>query len=536
MFIKFQNKILTVEDHSKNNEFSFYFHGYVIWNDKLYLDNEFTQILIKHISDESIFENIRNYNGCFVIIFIKNNVIHLLTDRWGTYPIFYNYNRNNLFISDNWKSILEYTGKEIRKDSAIDILNFGYVLGNKTLLEDIYEFEPHSIYTISFKDEEIRYEREDYWHLKYNFCKVNTKSKEKEFSEIWQHRLKIYIDHIIENGNTAYIPLSGGLDSRLLVNEFDRYQVNLYLMTFGSRSDNFEIKAATKVAQNLSKVKDHFILFLNKQSIPKFLEFEISTNRITNAIFSERILYYPDRIKNFCKYFIPGYSGDFMAGSHLKYKMLKWKTTDDLVEYILKYKSSDYTKHCAKKKNHYETIRKSLISSIALEDDLISSFVRWDLENRQRRYIIRSAFSDQKKIMNVFLPFFDHDLFDFFLNLPIDLLLNKKLYINSQLKHLYNNNPKLIKIKNRNKIQKKIKNNFLEEYTPKLKTKLKQFCGIKNSIDSEKWSDNMDWHKMFDHLELPEFMDKNILPERFFFPNLLYLYNISQVVKNLKQL
>ncbi|MDZ7778284.1 MAG: hypothetical protein U5L09_23030 [Bacteroidales bacterium] len=92
-----------------------------------------------------------------------------------------------------------------------------------------------------------------------------------------------------------------------------------------------------------------------------------------------------------------------------------------------------------------ETIKHSLMNSIPDSDDFISSFIRWDVEQRQRRYIARSAYQyKENNNTKVLLPFFDYELMDFFADLPFKYLWNARLYTNTQLKHLYENNRTLI--------------------------------------------------------------------------------------------
>ena len=142
--------------------------------------------------------------------------------------------------------------------------------------------------------------------------------------------------------------------------------------------------------------------------------------------------------------------------------------------------------------------------------------MRWFTEHDIRRYLIRSVLNETNAHGHLILPFFDYKLIDFFLELPVKLLINKRLYTNTQLKYLYTHHPELIKIRRarpKGKVQR-VGNAFLAEYGNKLKNKiLKSF---RDSQTDAQWDQSIDWYMIYGDVELPPFMD----PELILHPNL----------------
>jgi len=210
-----------------------------------------------------------------------------------------------------------------------------------------------------------------------------------------------------------------------------------------------------------------------------------------------------------------------------------WKNKSEIINYIIHFKSTPYLKELVKKNPEIKNkIVKRLFEVIPNSNNPISAFIRWDLEQRQRRYIARSAYANINSDVKVLLPFFDYSLMDFFIDLPFDLLWNTKLYINTQIKYLYKKNPQLIKAKRVGKTQKTIKYNFLYEYLPKIYDIILGLMGKQKKAKRNLYED-FDYSFLSNQIKLPDFN----IPDNFEnikYPiNRLYLYSISEAYKEL---
>lgn len=515
MFIEYSpNKIdITNFIPKPHTEINVLVRGYIIHHDKLYLGDENTEYIRRDYLETDFVSKVEKYNGCWqiVIVDISQKKLLIINDRWGTYPLFKLQNNEKLLISDNWRKLLPFSNRKPDKQSSYEMASFGYVMGNKTLIENIEDFPAHSISEYSIVENCVIYQENSYWHLKYKFQAANEKQKEKEFAELWQQQLAIYANAVKRLGNACYIPMSGGLDSRLLATEFDKYGINNYAMTFGSYEGYGEIEIAVKVISELNHSAEHYIQYLNQEVLEKLADSPQHCNRITTSYFGQMYLDYFYEIREKCQVIAPGFSGDFMGGSLIRNRMLKWKTNEDAINYILEQRSAPMVKAFYKNEKYKAYIEKAITSDYPKEDDVISNYVRWFLENDIRRYLIRSVIIEKAPHGHLILPFFDYKLIDFFLELPVELLINKRLYVNTQIKYLYDHCPALLKIpraKPKEKI-KPIRSRITHEYVSKLRKKIRQ--SLIGAQDKTQWDKNIDWYKIYDNMILPDWMDKDLI-------------------------
>jgi len=396
------------------------------------------------------------------------------------------------------------------------MVSFGYVLGDKTLIDGMFDLPSHTIEHFHYKNGALETSSHSYWQLNYTFKPADEKIKEKEFAALWQSQLTIYAEAVKELGNACYIPMSGGLDSRLLAAEFDKHGIDIYAMTFGSYKGYDEIDAALQVVSELNHPLGHYIQYFNEKTLIQLTESENHCNRVTCGYFGQMYLEYFAMIKDKCKVIMPGFSGDFLGGSLIRYRMLSWKSNQDAIDYILDQRSAPMVKAFAADEKYEHIIQKALYDTFPSDSDVISNYVRWFTEHDIRRYLMRSVLNEQNAHGHLILPFFDYKLIDFFLELPVKLLINKRLYTNTQIKYLYSHHPELIKIE-RARPKRKIRrvgNAFLFEYGNKIQNKINK--NFRKAQTGSQWDKDIDWYKIYDEIVLPEFMD----PELFKHPNI----------------
>jgi asparagine synthetase B (glutamine-hydrolysing) len=368
-------------------------------------------------------------------------------------------------------------------------------------LNNVYDFAPGRVYFSNSK-KISQLESHRYWKYRLGENRITSRT-EKDFSDLWKKQLKIYVDKVKERSAACYIPISGGLDSRLIVNEFDKYGVNIYGMTFGFGLDNYETKIATKVVNALKNKINYQLQYLNEENLNVLNSCGITCNLVTTAHAGEMYLHPWSRVKKEAVFYVPGYTGDFISGGHLRQRMLNWSSKKEVIDYILRFRSTPMTKQLYKE-NHplIQKLRKLLAENIDIEDnDYCSAYLRWEVENRQRRYIMRSALEDKASSGYTLFPFFDNEIIDFFLNTPNNQLLNQKLYINTALDYLFENNQILKKIKRANPTRKirKVGNPFYEEYSNKLISLFKnQFK--KHQQNQLNWDKNIKWFEVYNFL------------------------------------
>ena len=188
------------------------------------------------------FDFIKEIDGFYSIIIIdkKENKIYNITDRYGVYTLFYSKLKDQILISDDIKEITNsFENIELDKQSIFEYLNFGYRIGNKTKIKNIFEFEGANKYTIN---NSIELEKEEYWHLLDAQKEISDESFYKLFNK--QHK------NLLINGGKILLPLTGGRDTRTILSAYIDNLDEVKTYTHGPKYHT-DIKLAKKVCKDL---------------------------------------------------------------------------------------------------------------------------------------------------------------------------------------------------------------------------------------------------------------------------------------------
>ena len=191
----------------------------------------------------------------------------LISDRFGTRPLYYTYNNDKFLFSPEVKSlILDNFKKEIDYNSVSDLFHFGHLFGNKTLFQNIYQL-PEASYLIFHKGS-ISIQK--YWDYPYHE-EVYTRGKFKKCEiDNYTEKMKTVIAtatrrQIAKNNNSILFSLSGGLDSRFVIALANKFGVQpLTAFTMGEQNSE-DIIYAIKIAEMLGA--DHSCFNVMPQSI-----------------------------------------------------------------------------------------------------------------------------------------------------------------------------------------------------------------------------------------------------------------------------
>lgn len=500
--------------------------GYFIFKNQFYQREQIQDFVINNWSEAFLKNQVKNFSGCFQIVIVdkqKQKVI-VVQDRWGTYPLFYSKSKSGLTISDDYRKLLKSDSAYSQK-SLVEFIGLGHVFDDKTLIDGINEFKPHCVSCIDTNKPEYSIQEDNYWQYNLSFGKADFQETSEAFAQLWKERTKILFDGIKSIGQHCYIPLSAGLDSRLIAAAAETNCLSQTNLTFGCGIDNLEIETALQVSRSLANSLGHHVLNVNHAGYRQLINEAPHSYRVTTAYFGEKDLWYPNRFRNETAAILPGHSGDFMAGSHLKSKMKLWKSKEDVARYIIFFKSTPLCKHLYHNDAEYrDQIIDSLMTTLDDSDGLISAFIRWDLEERQRRYIIRSVISEQhEQLPLVVLPYFDYRLMDFYTNLPFSFLRNTELYRHSAAKYIFKDQEAMrqIPVNGRPIIPKT--SGLINEYY----MKLRDYLNLKRNILV--FDETIHWDEFINSKNLPQIMnDRQWFNRNFFKTNSRFYYALSQ--------
>jgi len=189
-------------------------------------------------------DRLSQYNGSFVVVWWDENARRLVVanDKVGQRLLFFGW-RNGMFA---FSSLLArvmgcgFISSEIDLEALADLINYGHVIGRRTLFKDIQILPVANVLT---------YERghvnvEDYWrideiepHGKYD------KRRLDELTELFQKA----VERAIRPNMTVAIDLTGGLDSRCILAAAAHMRLPVVAHS-GGQADSTDVVLAQKAA------------------------------------------------------------------------------------------------------------------------------------------------------------------------------------------------------------------------------------------------------------------------------------------------
>lgn len=192
-------------------------HGEVfsIKGDSTEISNSAASFL-KHITQHK-FNSLDKVNGqfCACVYNHEQKTTHLISDRFGTRPLYYTVRNNRLLFAPEVKALLKDSfKKEINFTGIAELFSYGHLFGNKTLFEGIHLLPPAAVLTFDGKEVHLQ----EYWTYPYTESTYSNrpieKNKANELDETLGDILIRAAKRQTSNPQEILLPLSGGLDSR----------------------------------------------------------------------------------------------------------------------------------------------------------------------------------------------------------------------------------------------------------------------------------------------------------------------------------
>jgi len=229
---------------AKKGETLIYFKGH------FFIDN------ILYEKDEAVFQLLKMYpkipkHGNFSYVMVNHNYIKIVSDKTGSSIVYYCINEDRMIISDSVNEILQIGNglNELSFSNLKELKVAGFVSGGETLVKGVISSQPGEEITINHKTSEVICK--DYFQY-FSLTQKNRKEQVQieEHSRLMKnaiYRLKKYCKK-----RTLVLPLSGGLDSRLVLRELKREGINnIICFTYGKKG-NTESEKSRKIAEELN--------------------------------------------------------------------------------------------------------------------------------------------------------------------------------------------------------------------------------------------------------------------------------------------
>ena len=194
-------------------------------------------------------------NGQFsaAICDMAEKKIVLISDRYGTRPLYYRTSKSKLVFAPEIKALLGPDSKPKINHAAIwELFHIGFLFGNHTMLEDVNQLPPASY--LQFKDGKYLLAR--YWEYPYEESVYHqTRFSKKQIGRYREELQATYTNVIrrqsFNNSGNLLLPLSGGLDSRWVAALLHETGIeNVQCFTMGE-SESDDVVYARMVAEKL---------------------------------------------------------------------------------------------------------------------------------------------------------------------------------------------------------------------------------------------------------------------------------------------
>lgn len=365
---------------------------------------------------------INDINGSFIFCIYDKNNFFLGKDYNSIIPCYYNYDGKTLKFSDDLKTILN--------PNLIDNLNLtniftpilcgGIYLDGSTFFKNTFKLEPGTCINVNKK--KITINKFPY----FSFIESNDKG------------IKYYIQNtldLLENAiklrtkkfTKVKLGLSGGVDSRIMLELLKRNFSNVSTFTYGTGSEFVENFIAKQIS-NIINVKHKYI------NIPRgsYIQFANNSLEKTNSILTTNMAPQLKIFNNFVdknSCFIFGTFLDYLIGnSGYQRKIFNIKKFSELQNYylngaVVKYKKNEFIKFFDDSKvgtRIYDSIISSVSNSLKnIEYDNIPNLNNsFFFSNRGKRWHNNTLIPVIMK-NQIIIPSYDKNFLDFISKIPI---------------------------------------------------------------------------------------------------------------------
>lgn len=312
-------KVILATDHWLSND-GIYVKGYCHTNSKV-IDGD---SLLKYFSVDTtkdLEQRLKDANGIFAVIINTPQLKAAAIDGTRLYPLHYTLSNGELTITDQPDNIL-CQENTLNEQGIQDYLTSSFTLAGETLINEISQIKP--FHYITYNNKTLQ-ERE---YKNFLFKKSDEQSlSEEQLAQTIRQAFTRVMESI--RGRQVVVPLSGGYDSRLIATLL--YQTgykNVICYTLGD-AESDECTTAIKVCKQfgykiyqINSTTSQFTNFTQTAEYEQYYRFIGGLSNFTWLFEVPAILTLKrEGVLEPNAVFMPGHSGDFLAGSQM-YKSL----------------------------------------------------------------------------------------------------------------------------------------------------------------------------------------------------------------------
>ncbi|MEJ2737614.1 MAG: asparagine synthase-related protein [Anaerolineae bacterium] len=166
----------------------------------------------------------------FALLDRRTQTLLLVTDRLGLRPIYYAEHAGSFRFASEVKGILADPAfpRRLNRAAAADLFHFSFIMGEKTLFQDIHLLPPASV----LRYQQGRWTVSRYWEIP--FPEHYPRRTDRWYDDLIYEALKAAVDRMVRPGLNYGLSLSGGLDSRWIAALLAQVQPESSAFTLGT--------------------------------------------------------------------------------------------------------------------------------------------------------------------------------------------------------------------------------------------------------------------------------------------------------------
>lgn len=418
----------------------------------------------------------------FALIYEDNQKIMALMDGMRSFPLFYHHSEKGLFLSDQVDALLEDVPKIFNPKQISFFKKAAYTSGKNTLIQDVFVMQQRELLCYDKKDKTLQV------HTLPIRPYPLTKNLLKDFKNM-SDTVFAHLFSVLKN-KTAVVPLSGGWDSRLILSALiDLKHPNILCYTYGKK-DSDEVRIAQKIVQK-HQIKWHFVEYrpqiIQQYCEPEGLAYDAFAAQYTAVayeqdFFAVQYLHYHNLLpKN--AVFLPGYCGDFFAGSKLLKTIPSQLSLKSLTNVIVKMQNFGALA------NDLLKLLMDVLKDSEIHDAVSfqKAYLDWYAKHKSDKFINNGARAFEFFNYQWIAPFAHPLWMQFFNALPLAQKQNKKFYKKAILKYYFSplgidfNMGSIESSLHQNKMFGRLKNSVGKTFKNKVKSFLNWDKDVNNS-------------------------------------------------------
>ena len=384
-------------------------------------------------------------NGNFALALETPRYIFCTVDRVRSIPLFYAVSGDEVIFSDDANHLRDRLNPPFNEENCAEFLVTGYVTGPDTLFDGISQLQAGEYLVYDKRDPSLSthfYHR--FWHGNYFLD-----SEEELLDRLDEVFVRVFQRLIASTkGRQIVVPLSGGLDSRIIVAMLKRLGVeDVICFTYGKKG-NREAEISRQVAEALGYrwyfveyTREKWYACYHSDEMQRYMKYSgnlVSIPHIQDFL-AVKELKEEGKIRENAV-FVPGHTGDMISGGHIPqdYGQLQDYTLEKFQEDNLKKHYNLWKWDATELAPIFRGRIQNSVGDISVHNNesCANAIELFDFNERQAKFIVNSV-----RIYEFFrfqwrIPLWDAELIGFFLRIPLALRIKQILYREYAMKKL----------------------------------------------------------------------------------------------------